>query len=164
MPVEGVEKPPNTPGNPRVNPRLKQAGQAVGIDFSGKSDRYPNTVQAHALAEYAKEKSTALQDQLMEVLFRGYFTDGAVPQGEALVALAMEVGIGEDEAKNVISDEGRLRSAKEKAVAWSSKGVSGVPHFFFNGKSGFSGAQEPAVICQMIRKAAETAPRKQGAL
>ncbi|ELU14927.1 hypothetical protein CAPTEDRAFT_227828 [Capitella teleta] len=143
IPPEGVEKPPNTPGNPRVNPRLKQAGQSVGIDFSGKADRYPNTVQAHALLEYAKEKSPALQDQLMEVVFRGYFTDGIVPSGEGLVALAMEIGIGEDEAKEVIGDEGRLRSAREKAMAWSSKGVSGVPHFFFNGKSGFSGAQEP---------------------
>lgn len=164
MPPDGVEKPPATPDNPRVGVRLKQAGEAVGIDFTGKADRYPNTVQAHALLEFAKEKSHELQNQLMEVLFRGYFTDGVVPQGEALVALAMEVGIGEEDAKRVISDEAKLKSAKERALAWSAKGVSGVPHFFFNGKSGFSGAQDPSVISQMIQTAAEKFPLQQGSL
>ena len=41
MPLDGVDK---GPGN-RVNPRLKQAGANVGIDFTGLTDRYPNTVK-----------------------------------------------------------------------------------------------------------------------
>jgi len=38
-PREGVEKPPNTLDNPRVGQRMKQAGEAVGINFTGKCDR-----------------------------------------------------------------------------------------------------------------------------
>ena len=41
MPPGGVEK---GPGN-RVGDRLKQAGAQVGIDFTGLTDRYPNTVK-----------------------------------------------------------------------------------------------------------------------
>ena len=40
MPEEGIEKAPNTPDNPRVGARMKQAGASVGIDFTGKCDRY----------------------------------------------------------------------------------------------------------------------------
>lgn len=39
MPKEGIEKAPNTPDNPRVGARMKQAGASVGIDFTGKCDR-----------------------------------------------------------------------------------------------------------------------------
>ena len=42
MPPDGVEK---GPGN-RVGDRLKRAGAQVGIDFTGLTDRYPNTVKA----------------------------------------------------------------------------------------------------------------------
>jgi len=52
MPAEGKPKAPAAPDNPRVGARLKGAGVAVGIDFSGKCDTYPNTLQAHALLEY----------------------------------------------------------------------------------------------------------------
>ena len=39
MPREGIEKAPNTPDNPRVGVRMKQAGESVGINFTGKCDR-----------------------------------------------------------------------------------------------------------------------------
>jgi predicted DsbA family dithiol-disulfide isomerase len=85
MPEEGIEKAPNTPDNPRVGARMKQAGASVGIDFTGKCDRYfwnhfmltlcrhnvtksllnsltrlliyraPNTMKAHCLSEYIKD-------------------------------------------------------------------------------------------------------------
>ena len=55
----------------RVNPRLKSAGQAVGIDFTGKCDRYPNTLRAHALLEYASELDGGQkQNDLAEVMFQ----------------------------------------------------------------------------------------------
>ena len=55
----------------RVSPRLKSAGQSVGIDFTGKCDRAPNTLKAHALLEYAKTTNGgALQNDLQEALFK----------------------------------------------------------------------------------------------
>ena len=55
----------------RVSPRLKSAGASVGIDFTGKCDRYPNTLKGHALLEYAKTHNNgALQNDLQEALFK----------------------------------------------------------------------------------------------
>ena len=54
---EGAPKAPSTPENPRVGQRLKAAGQAVGIDFTGKTDRTPNTLSAHTLLDYAATTS-----------------------------------------------------------------------------------------------------------
>ena len=54
-----------------MNPRLKAVGQAVGIEFTGKCDRYPNTLRAHALLEYASEVDGGRkQNDLMEVMFK----------------------------------------------------------------------------------------------
>jgi predicted DsbA family dithiol-disulfide isomerase len=85
-PLAGTPKAPDSASNPRVGQRLKQAGAAVGIDFTGATDRAPNTVMAHALSEYAGRqeggegaKNRGLQNRLMEVLFRQYFTDGVYP-------------------------------------------------------------------------------------
>ena len=50
---------------------MKAIGQTVGIDFTGKTDRYPNTTQAHVLLEYVKEKyNPQIQDKVSEALFQ----------------------------------------------------------------------------------------------
>ena len=42
----------------------------MGIDFTGKADRYPNTLPAHALMDYAATKSLDKQNELAEALFQ----------------------------------------------------------------------------------------------
>ena len=49
MPKEGVSKGPGR----RVSPRLKAAGESVGIDFTGATDRYPNSLLAHVALDFA---------------------------------------------------------------------------------------------------------------
>ena len=39
----------------RVSPELKEAGAKYGIDYAGKGDRYPYTVPAHALLDWAEK-------------------------------------------------------------------------------------------------------------
>ena len=75
-----MQKPPNTPDNPRVGRHLKTAGEAVRINFTGLTDRSPNTLVSHALLEYALEKhGQKKQNEVQEALFQGYFTDGVYP-------------------------------------------------------------------------------------
>ena len=70
---------------------------AVGIDFTGLCDRYPNTLLAHCLLKYTEEDA-AVQDKLSEILFRHYFTDGLYPDGANLRKAAVEAGIADVEA------------------------------------------------------------------
>ena len=89
MPPEGVLK--KGVGLQNVNPRLRAAGAAVGINFTGACERAPNSVEAHALLAYAAKMAPAKQNDVQEVLFRHYFTDGLYPSGANLAAAAKEV-------------------------------------------------------------------------
>jgi len=145
MPLEGKEKAPNTPDNPRVGQRLKAAGSTVGINFTGKTDRYPNTVQAHSLLTHALDtKGPAVQDNLSEVLFRHYFTDGLYPDTINLLAAAKEVGLDEASSRAALADSSLQQRVKKEAQQLSRQGISGVPYFFVNGNPAFSGAQDPS--------------------
>lgn len=97
MPMGGHPKAPNTPDNPRAGARMKSAGAAVGIDFTGLTDRYPNTLLGHCLLKYV-EADAAMQDRLSEILFRHYFTDGRYPDESNLRLAATEAGVADVDA------------------------------------------------------------------
>jgi len=159
MPAEGVAKPPVQPGQSRVPGRLGAAGSAVGIEFTGKCDRYPNSVSAHAALEYAGEQGQAQQNNLQEAIFKAYFTDGVYPDVENLVTLAGGVsGLDVDGVRMAVTNQERLNQVKQKAKQNSDKGVTGVPCFFMNGQRTFSGAQDPAAIISMFHTVNEKFP------
>jgi predicted DsbA family dithiol-disulfide isomerase len=150
-PAEGVAKAPDTPDNPRVGARMKSGGLAVGIDFTGLCDRYPNTLLAHCLLKYADEAGPAVQDKLSEILFRHYFTDGLYPDKTNLRKAAIEAGLADIEAamKYVESAEAQ-QAVKAEAASFSRSGIRGVPFFFVNGQRAFSGAQPPEQFCKFF--------------
>jgi len=141
MAIAGVPKAPDTPDNPRVGARMKAAGLAVGIDFTGKTDRYPNTLDAHVLLDYVLEQSGyTKQNAMKERLFKAYFTDGIFPDKENLTRLAAECGLDGNKAKEALEDDGRRYKVKAM-IDENRKVVGGVPYFRFNGKPVFSGAR-----------------------
>lgn len=151
MPPDGKEK---GPGN-RVGDRLRQAGLSVGIDFTGKTDRYPNSIAAHALLDWALEtEGGPVQNRLQEVLFRHYFTDGRYPDVANLRAAAEEVGLDGAAAASAASDDARKKKVQREALSYSQRGVSGVPYFILGGQGGFSGAQPPEVIAEALQSIA----------
>ncbi|KAL1500356.1 hypothetical protein AB1Y20_013019 [Prymnesium parvum] len=152
MPAEGVPK-DGTPQS-RVGARMKAAGEAVGIAFTGLCDRYPNSLGAHALLQYAAEVAPAKQNELQEVLFRQYFTDGVCPMGASLAAAAAEVGLDGEAARKYAEAEANQRAVATHAREISRSGVTGVPFFYVNGKPAFSGAQSPSAFLQVIEEAA----------
>ena len=154
-PPEGVEKAPDTPENPRVGARLKAAGQSVGIDFTGKTDRSPNTLLAHTLMDWCAEvHGSSKQNELQEVLFRAYFTDGVFPNAENLANAAKEIGLDATEALAAVNDTQRQAQAQRAAQSASQNGISGVPFFFIEDKPAFSGAQDPDTFLKAFRQLA----------
>mmetsp|Transcript_39665 Transcript_39665/g.55078 ORF Transcript_39665/g.55078 Transcript_39665/m.55078 type:complete len:158 (-) Transcript_39665:263-736(-) len=153
--MEGVAKDPNTPDNPRVGARLKSAGQAVDIDFTGKTDRSPNTVRAHVVLDFALNKhGWVKQNILQEILFRNYFTDGIYPSDQALVLAAKEAGLPSEEFESLLAQgeakHSDIYSADSKV---KQKGVHGVPYFYFNNTDfGLSGAQDPNTFIEAFAK------------
>jgi len=138
-PPEGVLKPPDTPDNPRVGRRMREVGEAHGINFTGKCDRSPNTLLAHTAMEFALEK-TGSNNGLAEDLFMGYYTNGVFPSKENLVQMAVRHGMARDELEAHLSDPAALAATSRSVQRWSSERVRGVPTFRINGEYVFSGA------------------------
>lgn len=157
MPTDGHQKEARLPrpsgGNSRVNPRLHAAGMEVGIDFTGRCDRYPNTVLAHVLLEFAlKEGGHVLQNRLMEDLFQSYFTDGLYPDVDTLVSLASRAGMDRYSVLTALNDDVTQTKVRTKALAWSRAGVGGVPFFIINDSPAFSGAQDVDTFVRAFRE------------
>eukprot|EP00811_Abedinium_folium_P006656 NODE_16134_length_1010_cov_4.861835.p1 GENE.NODE_16134_length_1010_cov_4.861835~~NODE_16134_length_1010_cov_4.861835.p1 ORF type:complete len:154 (-),score=35.68 NODE_16134_length_1010_cov_4.861835:313-774(-) len=150
MPPEGVVK-PGGPGPHQVNARIRQAGEAAGINFTGLCPKAPNTVSAHALLTHALEKGGwRAQNSLQEVIFRMYYTDGIFPDVDNLTAAAVEVGLdGEEAHQALVSGRYNARVSAEASRA-SQEGVTGVPYFYVNGKPCFSGAQPVETMIQTL--------------
>jgi len=156
MPPEGKLKAGK--GLQNVNPRLRQVGATVGINFTGECDRAPNSVEAHCLLEFALEQAgPAKQTELQEVLFRHYFTDGLYPSGANLAAAATEVGLDGEVALAFAQDPRNKAAVVEEARRNSMGGVTGVPFFRVDGEGVFSGAQPPAAFLEVIDEAASAA-------
>lgn len=150
-PLEGIPKSPDTPENPRVGSRLKNAGASVGIDFTGKTDRTPNTLLSHALLEFVLEKyGWEKQNQLQEAIFKSYFTDGVFLDKESLVSISSKF-LDAREAEVALTDEHLLKKVRDEVNQNYDKVYGqGVPFFIFNGRPAFSGAQDPATFHQVI--------------
>lgn len=152
MPEDGVEKPASYGPNSSGAQRLRRVGQDVGIDFSYKSTRFPNTVPAHCALEYAlhQDPSGRKQNELQEVLFSSYFTDGQHLSVDEVSQIATSVGLNGDEVKSYITQPSNQQRVKQQAINSSKNGVTGVPAFIMNGAMTFSGAQDSEQFKQMF--------------
>ena len=146
--------------NPRVGARLKQAGAAVGIDFTGACDVRPNTLRAHALLDLAMKVSPQVQNAVAEKLFHAYFTAGDdVSDVGNLTRWARECGMDDTQVQASLTGphsralfEHVMQEASQVRHR-ASRNFSGVPYFSFNGNhaSGFSGAVPAAQLVRIIR-------------
>lgn len=153
MPVDGKPK----GGDPmtRVPQRLKQVGATVGIDFSGLTDRYPNSTKAHTLLTFAqKHAGQSVQNKLQEILFRHYFTDGKYPDEGNLREAAIEAGLDVERAMDSVKDPAQHNEIRQEALANSRSGITGVPFFFINGQPFGSGAHPPEAFVSAFEKLA----------
>lgn len=160
---------PNTPedgqpkaGTPadRVGHRLKRAGEEVGINFTGLTDKTPNTQLFHAVMKVIlEEQGPVKQTEYQVAVFEDYFTNGVFPTQEALLVAAKSIGI-EETVSSFFKDSERVSDVRQKVAyeAWqaSRAGVSGVPFFEFNGDPLFSGAQNVATFEAYLKEYAET--------
>eukprot|EP00927_Polykrikos_kofoidii_P053789 TRINITY_DN48341_c0_g1_i1.p1 TRINITY_DN48341_c0_g1~~TRINITY_DN48341_c0_g1_i1.p1 ORF type:complete len:120 (+),score=18.44 TRINITY_DN48341_c0_g1_i1:348-707(+) len=115
--------------------------------------RFPNTLRAHELMAWALEQAgPQVQNNLSEVIFRHYFTDGKYPDVENLVSAAVEVGLSETEAHDVLTSRSFNAQVQREMDEASRKGITGVPYFFVNGRPLFSGAQPPEAFLEALQE------------
>jgi predicted DsbA family dithiol-disulfide isomerase len=131
-----------------LDARVAQEGAGEGIAFAfDRMQRTPNTVAAHQLIDLAQKQGKG--GQVVDALFRAYFEEASdIGDAAILNGIAERAGVtvwpeAKDTAK-VAAQEERVRDL----------GISGVPTFIFDKKSGLSGAYPPEMLAQAIREAA----------
>jgi predicted DsbA family dithiol-disulfide isomerase len=137
--------------------RLAEMGRAVGIDYAfDRIVKTPNTLPAHVLVRRAlSHGGPAVQDALVERLFRGFFAEGRdLTREETLVELAGEAGLPADEAREALADASARAAVSAEVARWQEAGVTGVPTFVFADQFAVSGAQDPDTFVQMLARVA----------
>lgn len=157
MPSEGMDRKAyleakfgGPEGARRVYDQIVLAGQGEGIEFQFKSiPRTPNSVQSHRLIRFAMTKGK--EDEVVERLFNGYFLEGKdIGDDQVLTEIAEASGLPREEVEAFLAgDEYREEILGEDLYA-RQQGINGVPCFIFNGRYALSGAQDPAILRQVI--------------
>ena len=120
-----------------LDARVAQEGTGEGIAFAfDRMQRTPNSVAAHQLIDLAQKQGKG--GAVVDALFRAYFEEAQDIGDEAVLkSIANGAGVtgwpGEKDQGTVAEKEERVRDL----------GISGVPTFIFDRKSGLSGAYPP---------------------
>jgi predicted DsbA family dithiol-disulfide isomerase len=153
-PAEGLPK-SGTPAS-RVPARLKASGKAVGIDFTGLTNKTPNTIDFHATMKYLLDEEVD-QTSFQEAVFDAYFTKGNFPDRPAMLKCAEQVGVSK-QVKTLYAENDVMENYRHAVVAEaddaSRRGVRGVPSFTFGDdkRPAFSGAQNVEMFVSFLKQ------------
>jgi predicted DsbA family dithiol-disulfide isomerase len=129
-----------------LDARVIAEGRSEGIDFAfDRIERTPNTSAAHQLIALAEN-----QGPVVDALFRAYFEEAKdIGDPKVLAEIAAQCGVkgwpqeGERPARDVAALEEEVRAM----------GISAVPTFIFERKSGVSGAYPAETLAAAMRDA-----------
>ncbi len=131
----------------RVTAKAADAGLEYHMDIA----RRGNTFDAHRLLHFAAGKQVG--DLAMEAIMHAYFCEGlAVGDPAALARLAPGFGIAESEAKGMLESDQYSDAVRADEARAAGFGISGVPFFVFDEKSGISGAQPVEVFAEALQQ------------
>jgi predicted DsbA family dithiol-disulfide isomerase len=114
----------------------------------------PNTRKAHRLIQLAKEDGKHLQ--LVEALFKAYFSDGVnLSQDENLISIAEANGMNREKVEGFLKSNIGEAEVELTERQWQNAGVTGVPFYVIDNKYGISGAQSPEAFIEAFTEVGE---------
>ena len=118
-----------------------------------------NTLNAHRLSMLAdREYGAATQRALIRRLFDAHFAEGQdVGDLRVLAALAGEIGMDPDAARNYLETDEGTREVREEIAGAQRSGVNAVPTYVFDDKYVIEGAQATELFLQAFNTIAEEA-------
>ena len=137
---------------------VTEVAAAAGLDYHLDRTMTGNTRDAHRLALWAQDQpdsdnSDAAQ-RLLEAMYSAYFEQGrGVFSTDDLVALAAEVSLDPDAARDMLAGTAYLDKVVEDQVLARTFGANGVPFFVIDRAYGVSGAQPVEVFLEAIDQA-----------
>jgi predicted DsbA family dithiol-disulfide isomerase len=143
-----------------LDQRITDAAAAVGLAFrTDLMTRTPNTIDAHRLIWFAGQErsspatSEQQRDAAMEAVFKAYFIEGRDIGDPAVLAdCAAQAGLPRQEVEDFLAGDLATKEMQVADQAAREAGVSGVPSFFLDGYSLFSGAMPAETIATALRR------------
>jgi predicted DsbA family dithiol-disulfide isomerase len=130
------------------------ASAAAGVGLSFRQDlmlRTPNTLDAHRLIWLAGKEG--VQDGVMEAVFAAYFTQGQdIGDSAVLANCAAEAGMDRASVADFLAGDVAANEMLAADRAAREADVNGVPAFFLDGYSLFSGAMPAETMAEALRK------------
>ena len=139
-----------------MNERVTTLAATEGLDYHFERYITVNTLDAHRLTHLARTYD--LGPEMHERLLRGQLVEGAVlDDPDTLVRIAVEVGIPEDAAREVVGSEAYATEVADDIRLAHTLGVSGVPFFAIDRRFGISGAQSTELMLSALEQARDEA-------
>jgi predicted DsbA family dithiol-disulfide isomerase len=132
--------------------QMEERAAADGLTFRMEDLRSGNTRDAHRLLQFAKDAGR--QAELMERLYRAYFTDQeSIFDHATLTRLAAEIGLDRDDVAAVLAGYRYTDHVETDEQMAEALGATGVPLFVIDRKYGISGAQPEQTIASVLQRA-----------
>jgi predicted DsbA family dithiol-disulfide isomerase len=126
----------------QLDARVVAEGRSEGIEFAfERIERTPNTSAAHRLIALAQDQSC-----VVDALFRAYFEEARdIGDPKVLAEIAAQCGVQgwPEQARDVSALEGEVRDM----------GITAVPTFIFDRKSGVAGAYPAETLAAALKQA-----------
>jgi predicted DsbA family dithiol-disulfide isomerase len=131
---------------------VEQLAAEEGLRYDLANGVRGNTLLAHELLHLAAEHR--LGGQMKERLLHAYFEEGrSVFSVDALVPLAVEVGLDESEVREVLTDRRYVAAVGQDAETAQALGATGVPFFVVDRRYAAAGAQPAELLLQILERA-----------
>jgi predicted DsbA family dithiol-disulfide isomerase len=131
--------------------QMTETAAGEGLDFRFDIARSGTTFDGHRLIHLAAEHG--LQDAMKERLLRAYFGEGELMSDrDTLVRLATEVGLSEDEVRDMLAGDRFAEEVREDERTAARFGISAVPTFVVDRSLGASGAHPPEALLQLLQE------------
>ena len=136
--------------------RMTLTAADAGLEFRFDIARGGNTFDAHRLLHLAAAHGA--QDAMKERLMRAYLTEGELMSDTAaLQRLGTEVGLPEDEVRDVLATDRYADEVRENERTAAKLGIQAVPFFVIDRAIGASGAHPPEALLELLRRGWEAA-------
>jgi predicted DsbA family dithiol-disulfide isomerase len=136
---------------------MTEVAAGDGLEFRFDLARAGNTFDAHRLVHLAAVHGA--QDAMKERLMRAYLTEGELIGDHAtLTRLAVEVGLPEDEVRDVLATDAYAAEVRDDERTASAIGIQAVPYFVVDRRLGASGAHPPEALGELLRRGWEARP------
>lgn len=129
---------------------IEQMAREAGLSMNIEKTLPSNTYDAHRLLHLAK--SDRKEKQIMDALFKAYFTDGKLIEDKKVIGkIGVDCGLAQASVDKLLSSDEFAYEVKQDILESRSIGVSGVPFFVLNRKYAISGAQPVEVFTNALK-------------